>query len=248
MKLDIFDCNVRIGTRSAPGPVSIYTVDELLVEMERVGINEALACHIWSEEWHPIDGNATLLEEIDGHARLYPCFAGLPAATGEMDPQGLAAMARERHGAVRIFPALQQFRLTRWNMGSLLEALQEKGVPLLVELTQTDWRDLEPTLEAFPDLPIILLNVFYRQDRYLYALWEQHDNLYVDLSTYVGFWQLETAARCFGSERIVFGSNMPTLDPASPLALLTYAELSDEEKGKVAGGTMRRLLGLGGEH
>jgi hypothetical protein len=244
--LDIFDCNARIGTRAAPPPCHISAVPDLLAEMDRIGIRQALVCHTWAEEWHPIDGNARLLRDLAGQDRLFPCFVGLPEATGEIDPRELAAMARAMHGAVRIFPLAHEFRLTPWNMGSLLEALQEQGVPLLVTLTQTDYRDIQPTLEAFPGLPLVLLTTYYRQDRYLYALWERHDNLYVDLSGYLGFRAVEAVTRRFGVERIVFGSDLPMTDAGSALAMLTYAEISDDEKALLAGGTMRRLLGLGG--
>jgi hypothetical protein len=47
----------------------------------------------------------------------------------------------------------------------------------------------------------------------------------------------------WGAERLLFGSNWPLLNHGQTLAMLTCAEVTDEQKLLIAGGNLRRLLG-----
>ncbi len=246
--LEFFDCNVRLGRVSAPPPVSLpYNCEELAAELDRGGIVAALVYHSWAKEWDPAQGNQRLLKEIDGWAQFYPCFVTLPPATGEtMPPAELAALAVHKHGAVRVYPGKHEFRLIPWNCGELLEALADASVPLLVERTETTWDDLAAVLSTYPALPVILLETSYRIGRRLYALWEQHPNLYLEANTYKAFWGIEDICAQYGAERLVFGTHLPINETGPAVAQLTYSPLADRQKALISGGNMRRLLGLEG--
>ena len=45
-----------------------------------------------------------------------------------------------------------------------------------------------------------------------------------------------------GSDRVLFGTDMPMRDPAPQLAWVCYARLSEEDKLKIIGGNIKRLL------
>jgi len=242
-RLEFFDCNARIGTWAKPRPEHVTDVEGLLRVMDEVGIARALVHHAWAVHWDAVEGNKALLKEIQGQERLAPCLAVLPPATGEMDAEEIAAACRELRGAARAFPASHQWRLTPWCAEGLLCALAEARVPLFVEMTETSLDDVEATLCAFPDLPLILLNVGYRSDRYLYPLWQKGYNLMVGLETYEAFLAVEDVVARFGSEKLLFATGLPASDPGAPIALITYAAVPHEDKQKMAGGNLRKLLG-----
>ncbi len=246
--MEFFDCNVRIGPISSPPPVvPPYECGDIVQELSEAGINTALVYHSWAEEWSVARGNEKLLEEIAGYEQLYPCFVALPAATGEMQPPGeLAAMARELHGAVRVYPQLHNFELVDWCCGSLLGALAEAGVPLLVEMQQTTWLQVEQVLAEYCSLPVIILDAGYRINRRIFPLWERHDNLYLEHNTYKPFWGIEDVCARFGPQRLIFGTNFPVHTLGSAISPLTYSELSDGDKQLIATGNLRQLLGLEG--
>lgn len=244
-QLSFFDCNARIGRPMAWREGQITTRDELLAEMDYAGIERALVHHTLASQWSPAEGNAALLEEIEGQDRLLPCFVALPAATGELPaPAQFAAEVRARHGAVRLFPNDHQYRLADWCMAETLGALEARRVPVLVDINQTTWDDIAALLSAHPLMPVIVLDTYYRMDRCLYPLWERYANLYLETTTYQVHRGIEAVCARFGPGRLVFGTNLPHLETGGPIAQIMYAELGDEMKAAIAGGTLNRLLGL----
>ncbi|MDH7570159.1 MAG: amidohydrolase family protein, partial [Armatimonadota bacterium] len=147
-------------------------------------------------------------------------------------------------GAVRLYPKDHQYVLSDWCAGRLLHALAEARVPALLEMGQTGWEEVASLLRRHPTLPVILLATSYRVDRYLYPLWEQFDNLYLETATYQVMRGIEAVSRRFGAQRLVFGTGLPLLDAGGPIAQVTYADLSLEEKRLIAGGNLARLLGV----
>ncbi|MGD9496415.1 MAG: amidohydrolase family protein [Armatimonadota bacterium] len=239
-----FDCNARVGRWSNPQPEQFTDVRGLLAAWDRVGIEGGLAYHTWAWEWSPRPGNAKLLEEIAEHERIRPCFVALPPATREMEPpQQFAATVRRHGGAVRIFPAMHNWRLGEWCAGALFDALAQHGVPVLVDISQVDWDGIAAVLAAHPGMPLIVLNFYYRCDRFAYPLLERYPDLYLESNTYGVFRGVEMVCARFGADRLIFGTGLPELEVGGPMALVSYAEIADEDKAKIAGGTMRRLLG-----
>ncbi|MBC7287327.1 MAG: amidohydrolase family protein [Armatimonadetes bacterium] len=239
-----FDANARIGTWINPRPEYATEPSELLEIMDAAGISAALVYHALAWQWDPVEGNRLLLDQIATSDRLFPCLVALPPATGEIDPDWIVDTCREAHGAVRVFPRDHNWRLTPWCAEDLLAALAGAGVPLLVELEQTSWDDIAASMQAFPTLPLVLLNTSYRLDRHLYPLWDRGYNIMVGTETYMPFLGVEDVCQRFGPERLVFSTGLPERDPGGPIALIQYAQIPAEQKQAIAGGNMRRLLGL----
>jgi len=242
-----FDCNMRVGRAGIVRPEHILDVPGLTNEMDYLGLDSALVYHAWGPEWDAGGGNRKLLEEIDTCGRMYPCFTPLPHATQEMDePAAFAADVRGRHGAVRLYPKLHNYPLSDWCVGPLLSALAEQQVPALIELAQVEWNELATMVQTYPTLPVILLASSYRINRCIYPLFEKCDNLYLETATYQIMRGIEDVCRRFGPERLVFGTGLPLLDGGGPIAQIMYAELPEESKRLIAGGTLARLLGVEG--
>lgn len=73
----------------------------------------------------------------------------------------------------------------------------------------------------------------------------RHPNLYLDTaSSQLDNGMLEYAVEHVGAERVLFGTDMPLLDPHTQRAKVTGAELDDEAKALILGGNMARLLGM----
>jgi predicted TIM-barrel fold metal-dependent hydrolase len=241
--LEFFDCNTRIGTWSNPRPEHFTDADGLLRAMDEAGIARALVYHAWAWQWDAAEGNAQLLREIAGQERLYPALVALPPATREVDAAALVATCREHHGTARAFPNTHVWRMTPWCAQGLLAALTEAGVPLIVDLGETTWDDIAATARAFPGLPLVLVNTSYRIDRYLFPLWEQGCNIIIGIENYMAFLAPEGVTEQFGAERLVFSSGLPERDPGGPVAMVTYAGIAEEDKRKIAGGNLARLVG-----
>lgn len=243
-RLRWIDCNARIGTWSNPQPEQFADLEGLTAAWDRVGIDGGLAHHAWAWEWSPARGNETLLREIDGSARVRPCFVALPHATREIEPVlAFAQSVRQARGAVRIFPAKHAWSTSDWCAGALFDALQTARVPLLVDVTEANWDAIAGILAGHPRLPVIVLESYYRVDRMLYPLMERYPLLHIEANTYAPFMGVEALAANFGAQRLVFGTGLPGLEAGGPMALVAYADISPEDRAKIAGGNLLRLLG-----
>ncbi|HET6456156.1 MAG TPA: hypothetical protein VFI02_17260 [Armatimonadota bacterium] len=241
--MDYFDCNAQIGRYGVRHPEAFTTADELLKEMEYSGIREALAYHSMAKEYAPSVGNEMLLKEIEGKP-IHPCWAVMPHNTGEMPPPDELLRLMNQHGvkAVRAFPVAQQFRLSDWCAGPLLDMLEAKKIPLFLDMDQTSWEDVAGILKAHPRLNLVLLRTSYRCDRMLYPLFEKYEGLAIEAATYQVTHGIEEVCRRFGAERLLFGTGLPFTEAGPSIAQITYAEISDKEKQLIASGNLRKLL------
>jgi hypothetical protein len=246
MTFSFFDCNCSIGRLGVPQPGSIYSADELIAEMDYLGIEQALVYHTWAREYSPAEGNARLMQELVGYQRLEPCWAVMPHHTGEFPAaaQLVAQLSQQAVKAVRIFPssAWHNWSLREWSAGPLFSALADQRIPLFVSFDQLSWDDVYALEKAYPQLPLIVTEVRYEELRRLFPLLEALANLHVDLSWTIVHCGLEAMVSRFGATRFLFGSRMPIFSAGPALCYLNYADLPDEDKALIAGGNLRRLL------
>ena len=86
-----------------------------------------------------------------------------------------------------------------------------------------------------------------RSDAYCLAVEvaARHPNLYVDTaSSMIDNGMIEYAVDHLGPEKILFGTDMPALDPWVQRAKVEGAEITEEAKRLIMGGNVERLLGL----
>ena len=233
---DLFDANVRMGPSGVHGEIALEAPN-LLAEMDRFGIKQALVAHFAAEEYDAEEGNRALARDL--HPRFVPAWAALP------DREFIEKLWALRPAAVRLsFGAKKHnFSSASWCSGELYESLQERSILTIMAREDIEWDSLASLLGKYPRLPVLLLETGYRADRYLFPLFSRYFNLYIDTSTYLAHRQLESLVDRFGAGHLVFGSRLPFYTPGAALAVLASARISEEAKLAVAGGTLRRLLG-----
>lgn len=251
--LDLFDINCMVGPTNTNREPAFKDAVELLAEMDRLGIAEALVYSSLARYAHPNDGNAHLMEMIRGEARLHPAWVLLPPGTGEIPaPSELVQQMRERGvRAARIFPRDHRYPFLERTFRPLLEALAEAKVPLLIDSSRSgwadiavDWRELLEISSRYPDLPLVLLREGGTTWRVLFGVWQEHPNIYLDTSYFQESRITAEISDRFGADRLLFGTAMPQFDPGGPLASLLGTPLSARQRTAIAGDNARRLLGL----
>jgi predicted TIM-barrel fold metal-dependent hydrolase len=242
-----------LGPTNTERVPSFRTATELLAEMDRVGIAEALVYASQARLAHPSDGNAALLDAIGNEPRLHPCWVVRPPGTGEQpDPEALVAAMRARGvRAARLFPDEHSFPLVERSLRPLLRALSAARIPLLVDTGRTswheirlDWREVFAIAEAHPSLPLVLLREGGSTARVLWSVWGELPNLRLDTSYLQEARVIEEIAGRFGAERLLFGTALPRYDAGGPLGLLAGARVSEAARAGIAGDNLRRLFGL----
>ena len=241
-----FDANCTIGRSAVPTRLGPRSVEQTLAAMDRAGVERALVCHSVSVEAHPAVGNPLVVEGVAGQPRLHPCWAVLPPTAGEMpEPEGLVAAMREAGvRAVRLCPSAgrHQFPLGSADANRLLEVLAEHRVPALVDSSEISWGQVESVAKAHPRLPLILLNVGYRVIRTAYPVLAATESVFVEISLYQACGGLREGVQRVGARRFLFGTGLPRFEPGCAVASVLYADIGEEDRRLVAGGTLERLL------
>lgn len=245
--LTFFDCNCQFGRRGIVHPGSFYSVEDLVAKMDAYGIGKAMVYHSMAREYHPRVGNEMLTEGIKKHPQLYPVWVLMPHHTMEFpEPQDLARQMKA-HGvkAVRMFPGdwEQNYSLSEWNCGALLEMLEQFRIPLMIGLDQLGWDRVHELCTNHPDLRLILTELDYRIDRNVYPLLKKFPHLYLETIGYKVHNGIEEICRSFGAGRLIFGSNMPVISGAAAVSMVSYACISEEEKRLIACENLEQLLG-----
>ena len=242
---NLIDVNAALGPWPH-GDCEALDVPALLSRLDALGIGRAVVHHTVAAMYDPVTGNARLLDEIAGEQRLVPCFVLGPLETGEHgDPATLGErLAAAGVRAVRVLPRDHAWSLAGREARLLGETVAGAGLPLFVDLAQTEWGDLDTFATLVPSLPIVVCRIGYRDLRRLLPLLARHAGLRCDLSYFAAHDGVEEIVARFGAGRLLFGTGMPVCEPAGALARLAYAGLSDADVEAIAHGNAEQLLAL----
>lgn len=233
---DVFDANVYVGHSGTQGDLALEA-PELLQEMDRFAIKRALVSHFAGLEYDAVEGNRALERDMDD--RFTPAWAA------SSERASIDDVRSRRAKAIRIWLGSlhHNFSSRPWCSSELFEHLQDARALVLISRTEIEWNDLAMLLDNFPHLKVLLLDIGYRSDRYLFPLLERFSGLHFDSSNYVSHRQLEWYLDRFGPDRMVFGSRLPLYTPGAALTVLGTARIKDSARLAVAGGNLRRLIG-----
>ncbi|MBN1247427.1 MAG: amidohydrolase family protein [Anaerolineae bacterium] len=244
--MEFFDCNAFYGQPSQRPLAPVGTVDRLLVEMDRAGVERALVWHIAQHDAAPQTGNQMLAEAIAPYDRLTGCWTVLPNQAWEFPaPERLfQEMARAHVGALRAFPNSHKYLLNEVSMGDLLEAMVRRRVPLLLSVKRgLSWHNVYGVLADFPDLTCVICDHgCWGEDRLFRPLLERYPNVYVDTSQYLLDGGIEAFVTDYGARRILYGSGFPESYFGGMMMALKHTQIPLAAKEAIAHGNLVRLL------
>ncbi|MDP6124659.1 MAG: hypothetical protein QGH20_02760, partial [Candidatus Latescibacteria bacterium] len=163
-EISFHDINCELGRRTAPRLEQRLTTEEVSLALNYAGIERALAYHAMAKEYDPREGNDALVEIVRDNRIFEPCFVILPEATGEF-PYGDALIRYLADGgaaAVRLFPKSHGYGLGQTWCSTMFGALAEKGVPVLIELAESSWDEIDGVLTHNPRLNLVVVRAGYR--------------------------------------------------------------------------------------
>lgn len=239
----VLDANVGVGdTREAPSPTR--NAVQLLTEMDRHGVDQALVYHLQGEDISALDGNDQLHEWIDGgNGRLLPLWMASMAPESLHQLQQLHAGGNVR--AVRLHDTSRSTTpLTPWIYGDLLRWLQQEQLPLWISLADNDPVQLADTLSQFRELRVVLVGAHYMHAPYVEPLLRHLPRACLELSRHESLGAVEHLATCIGARRLLYGSYYPRYAMGPILWGLHRLRLEPWQLQRILHGTARDLLGL----
>lgn len=242
-RLRFVDCNCSFGRPARPPMRYAATASALVRELDRCGIDSALAYHANQRfaspaTWNPVAANATKQT-----ARLMPVWAILPESCGELPPAADLVADMERHGvgALWAFPQEHRYRLDGRSFPELFPLMAQRGIPLFAKENLTE---LARLLEDCPDLRVVAVNQGpHSLDRHLRPLMDAFPNLYVETSGLLVEGLIEGLCERYGPERLLFGSAFPDNCAGGAQLRLARAGITEAARRAIAGENLERLLG-----
>jgi uncharacterized protein len=257
----IFDCNAYLGhwfarqIRNNTAPELVALMDENNIDKACVGSLSA----IMYRNGQP--GNEKLAEEIaDYRDRLVPFGVINPAyADWEYDLD----WCRNEMGAkgIRIYPQYHNYTMADSCCDELCEACKERGLVVTLIQRQVDYRQSHWLVDApdlkldeiadlcakHPETTFMLLNGSgLSGSRFVTEVDELPSNSYFGISRsrpFIGK-DINKLIAGVGVERVLFGTGIPMKYPGPAFLNVQHADISEENKEKIRGENLAKLLGL----
>lgn len=242
----LIDAHVHIGT-SAFFHMSA-DADDLVRLADAVGVDRIMVTDLDALFYDMSEGNDRLAAQIARHPERLIGYVSVP--TPRLGRRGVEEVHRcyEKYGfrGLKIY-SHPEASIAEPGTYPLLEAAAEYGMPILAHTTPDECDHL---MTHVPQARLLMAHMGGHP--YAFGDWHRavavarkHPNLLLDTaSSQIDNGMLEHAVAELGPERILFGTDMPLLDPHTQLAKVTGADISDEDKRLILGGNVARLLGL----
>ncbi|MCP4644999.1 MAG: amidohydrolase family protein [bacterium] len=251
----LFDFNVAIGRGAHPAGGAFTCAEDLLSEMDRLGIAEALVYHRAAAEADVELGNRLLLEQIEGHSNLHACWVMAPSALGDLPSPSQWVRDAVEHNvrAVRLTPGHSLYSVAGWSLDPLASALAEARLPLIVDFGRrhwsertTPWDDIKTLCNRHRGLSVVLEGVTVGESRNAIALAEAASNFHIETHCFSVPDLYRLAGEAGVSRQLVFGTGMPVCAGECAVEMLRRADLDSAAMLVLSSGNARRVLDVEG--
>ncbi|HSW47429.1 MAG TPA: amidohydrolase family protein [Phycisphaerae bacterium] len=242
----ILDAHVHIGT-------SVFLhmqadADFLVRQADKAGFDRLMVTELNALFYDMSEGNDALARRIAQHPDRLIGHVSIP--TPRLGRRAVEEVKRcyEKHGfrGMKIY-SHPEASIAEPGTAPLLEAAAECGMVILAHTTPDECDYL---MKLVPQARLLMAHMGGHP--YAFGDWhravavaKKHGNLLLDTaSSQIDNGMIEHAVAELGPEKILFGTDMPLLDPHTQLAKVRGADISDEAKAKILGGNIAELLGL----
>ncbi len=256
-----FDANCVLGNFGMAIPkFSFHTPDNLIASMDNLGIEKSVVSLLVDREnsfGTDIKLKEILLNDLaDYRDRLIPSLsinlqsvvnAGYNTKQYADDLMGLDA-------DVFNYNVATNNGIQLWRFAQVAEKLIEKNALLRLELYPDRgingkkmafhyWDDIFNLATEYPELKLVIFAHKMNADaERAFNLLAKCKNVFMDISAYQRWMAIENLCGEFGAERFVFGSFAPVFSPAQFMLELVYADISENDKQKIAYGNLEQLI------
>ncbi len=242
----IVDAHVHIGKSTR---LQIDVDGEMLVRIaDTVGIDKFCCTDLTALFYDMHEGNRLLYEEMQKFPNRILGYASLHSTRFGQEAIDEIKRCRYDYGmhGLKIY-STPEISIAESAMIPILETCAELKMPILAHTTP---QECEFLLSRVPEVQFIMAHAGAQP--YAHGDWnraimvaQRFPNLYLDTASSAidtGF--VEAAVAALGASRIVFGTDIPLLDPWPQLVKIRETRLSDEDRKLIMGGNILRLMGV----
>lgn len=246
----VVDCHGHLGSWQLLH-MARNTVDDTVETMDRLGIDKLCLSPFLGCFCDFRRGNDALGEAVRRYPdRLVGQFTVNPHYADEINAE-LDRCQRE-YGVrmLKIHPFCHEYPVDREGYRPLWAYANDHRLVVLSHTWESDPNCgpamFGPIAADYPGATIILAHAGGTQEgcRQTIEVVRAHDNLYLDTATsQLHVAMIERFVHEVGPQRVLFGSDIPLLDPAAQLGRIALAEIEEADKEMILGQNAHRLLG-----
>jgi hypothetical protein len=242
----IVDGHVHIGKSTR---LQIDMDGEGLVRIaDSIGVEKLCCTDLTALFYDMHEGNRLLFEEMRRYPDRILGYASLHSTRFGQEALDEIRRCREVYGmrGLKIY-STPEMSIAEPAMIPILELCAELRMPILAHTTPAECDFL---MSHVPEVRFIMAHAGGQP--YAHGDWNRaimvaakHQNLYLDTACStvdVGF--VQTCIRTLGADRVIFGTDVPLLDPWPQLEKACQVQLTNEERALYMGGNILRLMGL----
>jgi uncharacterized protein len=242
----IVDGHVHIGKSTR---LQINVDGQMLVRIaDALNVDKICCTDLTALFYDMHEGNRLLYAEMQKFPDRILGYASLHST--RFGQEGLDEIRRCRHDygmrGLKIY-STPEMSIAEPAMIPILETCAELKMPVLAHTTPAECDYL---MSYVPEATFIMAHAGGQP--YAHGDWnraimvaKKHPNLYLDTAcSTVDSSFVETCMREVGADRIIFGTDIPLLDPWPQMAKVAETRLSQEDRALLMGGNILRLMGV----
>ena len=244
---EIIDFHAHVGRQDANGMKDDPSL--MLHAMDRAGIDRSCVFHVWDPTGAA--SNDMTAQFVADHPDRFIGFAYVSPLIGERAVLELARAVDELGlTAIKLYSPSTPWGLNEPPWDPIYEFADERGLVVIFHTgpdPQAQPGMLADVAPRFPRATFVAGHAGNtpRERAQGIAAVQAHPNIYLETcSTFRTPGVIEQLVSEAGADRVLFGTDMPLMDPRAQLGKIITARISDEAKRKVLGQNARRLLGL----
>jgi predicted TIM-barrel fold metal-dependent hydrolase len=246
MSLSFFDVQTGVlgsvsGMKDSPG---IADLNASMLQINAVGALVRIAPDTLESDYQIL--NNLLYAACEKDESLIPCPVVLPNSGMELDSEKVQIAAALAAGAqaVSIRPQTDYWLVEKWVSERLFLALEEQRLPVLVSMNEITYPQVAEIAASYPELPLILIEVGYRDLRTQIPLLKTYRNVHMSIGNrFTAHLGIEHIVENIGPNQLIFGTGFPTAEPMSAAMPLIYADISESDKNQIAMKNFENLAG-----
>ena len=251
--IEIIDFHAHLGpyfNLHTPHP----DADSMVHVMDLAGIDKTILSSTPALCADIVHGNTMMLDAVKAHrGRIY----GACVVNGNYPELSLDELDRcfsedKDVVYVKIHPIIVKCRLDDRRMNKIYDFASERKLFVLVHT----WLDSDPygnqdlfasVAKDYPDIKWVMGHTGGPFGGYHgIEIADELPNVYLDITmSMCPARQLEYFVESVGADRVLFGTDNPFIDPRPQIGRLFLADISREDKEKIAGGNVRKYIDFG---
>lgn len=218
------------------------SLPRLLEVLAKLGIDAGVCVSLQGVFLDHADGNAETLDACTRHKRLVPAATIHPLRYE--DRQNLPAeLVRRGFRMLRLFPREQGWTPQNITLQRILAECTEAGLPVAFPVGK--FSDVASTLAqiAPKGCRLILSEVYYNALAECTEVLRRREEFLMEAGHTSLPGAVESLCRDIGASRLLLGTNQPREVGRGAIEEIRFADISDQDKTAILGGTLSALLG-----